>query len=293
MRATKRDILFLFFITWSSSVMIGSGSLSKGFDIKKKFSSIHDTALVNKFARLALISDSKKTDLKYIKAYIDSAELICNKESIEIPALLHLARADFFFLSLDFNNASQEATIALKLSEKNGDAKTMAKTMIFLGKYSLRTGLFKESIEYFSNCIVLAKKEHLRGYIPMGYSALANVYFTMGKTKEYNKFLQKLIEVSRAENDTLYLQAGFYYLGSSLTGENRNYRKADSLEFQDYKVPDSLVFRNFRKADSLLRISLEISLKKRDTTFIALSLANLGWNFYREKNYDSAIKEYN
>ena len=279
MRKIKQEIFFLFLITLSSSIMIGSGSISKGFDIKTRFSSVGDTSLINKYTRLALKYMAKKGDFKSMKTYIDTAEMMCQKENVEMPALLHLARAQYFYFLGDFNNSSMEATIALKLSENNSDPKMLAKTMIFLGKYNLRTGFIKESIDYFNNVIALATKKRLKGFIPLGYNALTNVYYNVGKTKEYNKCLQKLIEASRAENDTIYLQTGYYYLGSSLTGENRNYRKADSLEFQDYKVPDSLVFRNFKKADSLLRISLEISLKKRDTTYISLSLANLGWNF--------------
>ena len=181
----------------------------------------------------------------------------------------------------------------MNLSRNNNDQKVLAKTLLFLGSYNLRTGFINESINYFNNAIALAEKKHLKGFIPLGYRALANVYSTIGNTPEYNESLQKLILVSRAENDTTYLNAGYYLLGTSLTGENRNYRKADSLEFQDYKVPDSLVYRDFKKADSLLRISLKISLKKKDSTFIILSLANLGWNYYREKKFDSAIKEYN
>jgi hypothetical protein len=34
-------------------------------------------------------------------------------------------------------------------------------------------------------------------------------------------------------------------------------------------------------------------MKNRDTVFIILSLSNLGWNFYREKRFESAILEYN
>lgn len=293
MRAIKHTVLILFLLTGISLVIRGSGSLPIGIDIKKKFTPSGDTSLVNKYTRLALKYVSKQPDLKYIKANIDTAELICKKENIELPALLHLARAEYFFLAQDFNNSSQEATIALKLSQNMGETKTIAQTMLFLGRYCLRTGLFKESMNYFNNCITLAKEEHLRGYIPLGYRLLANVYYTMGNTKDYNKSLQKLIEASHEEKDSMYLKSGYYLLGTSLTGENRNYRKADSLEFQDYKVPDSLVFRDFKKADSLLKICLEISLKNKDTIFTMLSLTNLGWNFYREKKFDSAVKEYN
>jgi tetratricopeptide (TPR) repeat protein len=291
MRSIKQTILLLLLMTGISTIAMGSGVQLKGFDFKKRFGS-GDTALINKYTEFAL-KYSANGDIKNLKASIDTAELICKKEKVEITALLHLARAKYFYLIEDFKNASQEASIALKLAKDDDDTRAVVETMIFLGNYSLRTGFFKESIEYFNNTIDIAEEEHLRGIIPKTYRFLSNVYYTMGKTREFNKTLLKLIEASRKENDTSYLKTGYYFLGTSLTGENRNYRKADSLEFQDYKVPDSLVFRDFRKADSLLRICLKISLKSNDTISIINSLAILGWNFYRQKEYDSAVVAYN
>ena len=52
-----------------------------------------------------------------MKANIDTAELICVEKNIEFPSLLHLARAEYFFLTNDFRSASQEATIAMKKSK--------------------------------------------------------------------------------------------------------------------------------------------------------------------------------
>jgi tetratricopeptide (TPR) repeat protein len=293
MRAIRHTLLFIFLISGISVVIMGSGLQLKGFDIKKKIAGVRDTSLINKYSRLAIALAEKKSDLIYIKANIDTAELICKRENIEIPAILHLARAKYFFLKEDFNDSSQEATIALNLSENDGDHVVIEKTMLFLGYYNLRTGFFKESIDYFNNSVDLAKKERLKGYIQKGYNGLSSVYHAMGNTREYNKSLQNLIAASRAEHDSSFLKTGYYLLGTSYTGENRNYRKADSLDYQDYKVPDSLLFRDFKKADSLLRASLEISLINKDTVFTILSLANLGWNFYREKKFDSAIREYN
>jgi len=270
-----------------------SGLLSQGFDIRSKFAPTGDTAKINKYIRLALKYSTIKTDPKNIKVNIDSAELMCKKENIEMPALLHLARAQYFYRIEDFNNSSLEANIALKLARNESDPKILAKTMLFLGSYSLRTGFIKESLDQFKNTIALAEKEHLKGYAPLGYRAIANVYFTMGKTRDYNKSLLDFIKASKKDSDTTSLKIGYYLLGTSFTGENRNYRKADSLEFQDYKVPDSLVFRNFRKADSLLRLCLGLSLRDKDTILITLSLSNLGWNYFREKKLDSAVIEYN
>ena len=110
---------------------------------------------------------------EFMKANIDSAESICRKKKIEFPSLLHLARAQYFFISNDFNNAAQEATIALKKSKTNGETNVILKTMLFLGRYNHRTGFFKESIDYYNNTITLAKKEHLMGYIPLGYIGIS------------------------------------------------------------------------------------------------------------------------
>jgi tetratricopeptide (TPR) repeat protein len=245
MKATKQIIILLLFLSMISTTMMGSGVQSKGFNYRK-ISDSGDTVLLNKYTQLALKQASKKWDPKIIKANIDSAELICKKENIEIPPLLHLARAQYFYLIDDFINSSQEAKLALELAEKNNsNPKILTQIMIFLGSYSLRTGFIKESLEYFNSTIVLAQKTGLKSIIPLTYRALSNLYFTMGNTREYNKQLLKMIEASRKENDTTYLKNGYYLLGSSLTGENRNYRYADSLELQDYIVPDSLVFRDF------------------------------------------------
>jgi tetratricopeptide (TPR) repeat protein len=293
MRKFSILILMLFTCQGIFSAKVASFMISKGIGIKNLSKTARDTAGVNRYTRKALSFDSKSLNFGYMKANIDSAESICKKENIEIPALLHLARAYYFFMSGDYNNASQEATIAMKLSKSNGETVVLIRTMNFMGQYCLRTGFFKESIDYYNNTIALAEKERLSSFILAGYRALSNVYFVMGKTLEFNKSLLNLIEASRKENDSSFLSIGYYLLGTSLTGENRNYRKADSLEFQDYKVPDSLVFRDFKKADSLLRISLEIAQKRKDTTFTILSMSNLGWNFFREKKLDLAVREYN
>ena len=146
---------------------MGSEGQSNGFDMKKK-TGTGDTSRVKRYTDIALKYVSIQGDVKFIKANIDSAELICKKENIEIPPLLHLARAKYFYLIEDFNKSSQEATIASELAEKLKDNKVLTKTLIFLGDYCLRTGFIRESIDYFNRAIVLAQKEHLKGAVPPG-----------------------------------------------------------------------------------------------------------------------------
>jgi two-component system LytT family sensor kinase len=267
----KHTILVLFLIAGISAVSTASESESGGFGLRKISKTKNDTAKVNSYIRKGLAYDTKKTKIEYLKANIDTAELICVEDNIEFPSLLHLARAEYFFLIGDYRSASQDATIALKKSKSNGETEILAKTMSFLGSYCLRTGFFKESIDYFNNSNTLAKKNRLKGIIPLNYNRMKDVYDALGNQSEYRNSLRMLINAANDENDTIYLETGYYLLGTSLTSEKRD----------------------FRRADSLLRRSLELSLIKKDSAFITRSLSNLGWNYYMEKKYDSAIICYN
>lgn len=271
MRTLKYAILIFFGIQWSLSTNIASVPVSKDFGGNIVLNKGKDTTEVNKYIRKALSYVSKPLNIDYLKANIDTAESICVEERIEFPSLLHLARAEYFFITNDFRSASQDATIALKKSESSGEKDILARTMIFLGRYSLRTGFFNESIGYFNNSIAIARINRLKGIIPVSYDRLKDVYAALGDQKEYRNTLQLLINAAKNENDTIYLEAGNYLLGTSLTSKERD----------------------FNRADSLLRRSLAISLIKKDTSFTTLSLSNLGWNYYLEKKYDSAIIFYN
>jgi tetratricopeptide (TPR) repeat protein len=250
----KHTILVLFLIAGISAVSTASESESGGFGLRKISKTKNDTAKVNSYIRKGLAYDTKKTKIEYLKANIDTAELICVEDNIEFPSLLHLARAEYFFLIGDYRSASQDATIALKKSKSNGETEILAKTMSFLGSYCLRTGFFKESIDYFNNSNTLAKKNRLKGIIPLNYNRMKDVYDALGNQSEYRNSLRMLINAANDENDTIYLETGYYLLGTSLTSEKRD----------------------FRRADSLLRRSLELSLIKKDSAFITRSLSNLG-----------------
>jgi len=271
MKTLILTVLVLFGLNGISTSAFCSVPVSKGIDLKKISKTPGDTSSVNRYIRNAMSGISHKFKVEYIKANIDTAESICLKENIEYPSLLHLVRAEYFFLISDYRSSSQEASIAAKKSENSDEPEVLAKTMNFLGRYSLRTGFFKESIDYFNNSIALAKKSRIKGIIAWSYLGMADVYNALGNQKEYRNTLKIMINAADKENDTLRMENGYFVLGSSYTNKERD----------------------FNKADSLLKKCLELSLIKNDTAFISLSLANMGWNFYLEKKYDSAIKSYN
>ncbi len=246
-------------------------SFTIGFPIRSKDQTASDTSDVRKYAILALSKMPISTKISNMKAYIDTAEMICEKKNIEIPSILHYARAEYFYITNDFNSASHEASITLKMAKNSGETKLLAKTLNFLGRYSLRTGNFSESIDYFNQSIDVAKKHQIKGLIPSNYFGISEVYKVLDNNQEkYRETHVSMINASREEKDTINLIDGYFRLGTSLTSKERD----------------------FKKADSLLRKSLELAIIKKDTGFISLSLSNMGWNFYLEKKYDEALTYY-
>ena len=271
MKTNKLIALIMILSFGISSIPLTAKNVRGKITKETKLKAGSDTSIVNEYIRKAFkYASVYAPNLKYMKANIDTAETFCSKENIEFPPLLHLVRADYFFLTSDFKSASQEAAIAETKAKSTGDMDALARTLNFLGVYTWRTGFVKESIDYFNNSIDLAKKYKLRQIALIDYDGLAEVYSGLKDMKEYQNTLQKLIENSYTENDSLYLEIGYWKLGTI------------STEFD----------RNFNRADSLLRKCLAISMAKKDTLYISLSLANIGWNFYLEKKYSSAINSY-
>ena len=276
MRTLKLTLFLLFLYAGFSSATTASMTLIDGKGIFRKSGISSDTSEINRLTHLALSSKpDKKNQVQYMKAYIDSAELLCKKANIEIPAMLHLARAEYFLLISDFSNAYQEATIAQKLADNEGESAFLARTMYFLGRYSQQTGSFDAGINYYTKTIEIAKKKKIKGFIPASYWGISVVYKALGNQEEYRNTLQLLIDAAIEENDTLNIKSGYFRLGSFFTEDSTS------------------INRDFNSADSILRECLKLSLITSDTNFVALSLANLGWNYYLNKNYKTSLEHYN
>ena len=179
MRTLNIKILILIAAVHSATAIHSSATPSDGNIFRKHSQTASDTSELNRHIRNALAFSSKSKELKdlnYLKASIDTAELICVGKNIEFPSSLHLARAEYFFLTNDFRSAQQEATMAMKKSKSNGEMEILAKTMIFMGTYSRRTKFYMESISYFENAIAIAEKNKLKDIIPVSYFYLVIVY---------------------------------------------------------------------------------------------------------------------
>jgi tetratricopeptide (TPR) repeat protein len=273
MKAIKLITILLIFI--QSSVVAGDklNRTPSAIKFKSSSGSPKDTAAINTLVRKGTkYLSSKQATLDIAKTCIDSAVLICEKKNIDVPARLHLLLAEYHFATNDLRSASEEATIAMKKAAGSGESEDLAKINLFFGKYYLRTGFFKESIEYYENAITISKKEGLKGLIPISYLEQADVFWAINDLSGQRKILEKLIDASLAENDSARATIGYRVLGTTYCGDSATAAR-----------------RNFRKADSLLRKCFAISTIRKDTLNCAWSLSNIGWNYYLEKMYDSSI----
>lgn len=246
--------------------------------IKMKFSSVSqkDTAAINAFVRKGTkYLSSKENNLDIVKESIDSAVLICEKGNIEFPSALQLLLARYYYVTDDLRSASEHAALALKQAAGSGESDVLARTYLFLGDYYRRTRFYKESIENYNNAIEISKKKGLKHLIATSYLLQANVFGTIGDLKGSRQTLKLMIEAAIAENDSANIALGYQGLGYTFLGDTVTSERWD-----------------FRMADSLIRKSIAISLKTRDTFNIARSLTHLGWNFYLKQMYDSSIYSY-
>ncbi|MGD0342138.1 MAG: histidine kinase [Bacteroidales bacterium] len=240
-------------------------------DIHGKSVSPIDTAKINYYIRhgFTLMSKSDtKPDL--VKSYIDSALAVCDKSKIEIPASLHLLNGEFSFTTGDFTQSEEEMKLAVEKAEIDMDYMILVKSLLFEGKYYLRTGFFQESRDAYVRSINISKEQKLRGLIPWAYEGIANVMNNAGDIKGYRDNLKLMIRESFSEKDTLTAVSGLLRLGNSYAGTERNPHLADSV----------------------LKRCLELSVKIGDAYHSGFSCANLGWNFYCDKLYDSSLYYY-
>ncbi|HAM10370.1 MAG: hypothetical protein A2X05_12775 [Bacteroidetes bacterium GWE2_41_25] len=176
----------------------------------RKVRSDKDTSVVSMHVTKALEYAYHSKNIENIRAHIDSAEAVCIEKNIEFPTLLHLARAEYFMLTSDFRNASQEGTIAMNKAKGNNENEIIAQTLNFFGRYSFRTGFYFESVDYFKSSIELARKYKVKILVPWNYNNLANLYNSIGDINEYINSLQMVIESAAINQDTIFSQNRLY-----------------------------------------------------------------------------------
>ncbi len=271
MKSFKLILVLICLAGWIIPATGTAQDAAKSVRIKFSKVSAEDTERINRLIDAGYKYLSHMDYFDKGKACIDTALAICKERRMEVPPRLTLLMAEHSFVTGDSRNALVYAEKALQQTESRGDKDVHARALYFLGKYYARTGYFNESLEYLEKAIAFSKKNRIKGVIPKSYYIQAReVYYLMRQWEKYIPGLQNLIAESIAEEDTMNLNLGYYFLGS---------RHADTLR----------PWKNFKLADSLLKKSYKLASIRKDTGLMAGSLANMGWNFYGESMYDSSL----
>lgn len=235
----------------------------------------NDTSKINRMIDAGMKQIySKGVDFEKVRAYIDTALNIVKEERLDVPSRLSFLLAEHAYATGEYKRASEFAEKALQSSSERKENEIHAQILVFMGRYYANTGFMNESLDFFQRAIDFAKKNKVKGIVPRSYFLMAReVYSRLEQWPSYNRSLENVITEAAGEKDTLFIIRGHHYLGT---------RYADTLRSA----------RNFRLADSLLKKTLSLALKVQDTSFIAASLANMGWNFYGEMEYDSSWHYY-
>jgi len=272
MKAIYTGLLFLWFIPVVASSQDNQNPKRNKIAFIRSFSLSEDTAEVNRIVSKGIEKMKKEAvDLKDVRKCIDSAFVLCERKKIEPTPQLLMLNAEYLFNTGDYKDAEVEALNALEAARSNSDYLLEARIMLFLGRYYRRTGFYRESDDYFSGSIELAERRQLKGIIPRAWYGLAELYGIVNDLKSFRESYEMMAESAFREADTLSAVIGLYLLGTHLAER----------------------IRNFEEADSVLRRCIDVARLNGLTAYVAMANANLGWNFYLEKMYDSALVCYN
>ena len=230
-----------------------------------------DTARINRLIKSGFKHlDEQGKYLNMAEAYIDTALNIFEKQKAETTPLFDLLQAEYSFARGDYSASSEQANKSIRKAETQNEFGVLARALIFMGKYNHLTGFYKESIESYKRSIKIGQEKGLKGIIPQAYFGMAGVYTTVNDLKGSRENYSQMINAAFAENDSVKAELGLLRLGTSYGDKDRH----------------------FRLADSLLRKCIGIALIRKDTFYLGFASANLGWNYYTTKMYDSSIFYY-
>ena len=225
-----------------------------------------DTARLNTLVGLANEYINRK-EFQEADKYITEAFNFAMEQNLKTTYYLHWAKADILFYHKEYTEALSEMEIAVKKVNESGNVEEIARAKNFMGWIYLYNGKFTNCIDTYTKNIELAKSKRLESILPEAYSGLAYVNRNLGDTEEQRKYLNLMVQSSLNEQNTKYAAEAYFRLGD--LGMN-----ADS---------------NFVFAIKQYRECLKLRKKQNDSSYIAYTLLRIGWNYYLNKELDTAL----
>lgn len=223
--------------------------------------------------RLYMLTDqakrlsSDKATVKEAATYADEAFRLASKKSLPVPYKLHWAEADILYAKQDYERAYKEMLLTCEMLEGTGNFQEQAEANNKLAWYTVYIGDFSTAIDLYNKNIALAEEKKLKSIIPYAFRGLADIYATLNKTDEAKRYMQLFLTTSLQENDMEAAAQAYARLGQISLTNDSNYLMAVKYNQQ----------------------SLTIRRQQNDSSYIALLLALIGWDYYMARQHDSSL----
>jgi tetratricopeptide (TPR) repeat protein len=211
-------------------------------------------------------------------------------------------------LGNDPSQALANSVKAMQLARTLGNKAGMQRSTYMAGKASYRMGNYREAMGYFNESLRLSRQANNRLSMARAYNGLAEVFLDQGNSDKALtlhfaalKIFRELREEARAANTLSfigidyiskgdYVQALEYLLQALRLAEKRDDRQMIAYLCNDLGT----VFieqGNLVKAREYFSKSLKWS-EKNNKDLMTVNLVNLGIVYYRIKQYDRALANY-
>jgi len=227
---------------------------------------IHDTTRIQTHVRLAHLF-LKRKNISGAEDLVNEAFSITAEKNMMIPYNLHWVKAEILFQKHETQNALEEMELVLKKLANRDDYASIAKANNFIALINLYGGQFSKSIETYQENIVYIKKHNLNALLPETYSGISTVYKTTKDFEEQRINLLLMADAAIKANDIKATASAYFYLGDIGM-------ESDS---------------NFTYAIELYNKSLTCYEEIADTSMISYLLLRIGWNYYLNKELETAL----
>jgi len=180
---------------------------------------------------------------------------------------LHFARADVLYYRGKIGEAQAELEYTMGLLKENGNLKGLAKATNFMAYLYLQEGDISRSIETYLANIEFIRRNGLNELLPGTYDGLSVVYRVAQDTEERRKCLFLMADAALKIDDKRSAAMAYMHLGDI------------GMEM------DSA----FTYAIELYKKSLNQFKEIQDTAMISFVLLRIGWNYYLNKDLDTAL----
>lgn len=201
----------------------------------------------------------------YVQLYqfLDDAK---NNKDVWRLAEVYAQLGDYYFNSVDYENAFKSYTKSIDYYEGLGDSSNLYQVKISLANYYRQLDFFKDALKEYRQAIEYYKKEKQLPQLARGYLGMSAIHREAGNSNEELSYLKKCADINKLVKDTL-------------------------LEIV-YNINLSNSFRKLQRYDKAMESTqraIDLSYRINNQEYISLNLMKIGILRQFEGNFFQAI----